>query len=175
MLIVLHLIAAKVLPLPLLYLSAYFERHREEYYDELLAVSRSGEWDPWLEFFLRGVVEQGQDALVRSRALRNLHDRNRTRMQEVGASANALQVVDHLFRDPHPHQPIGRRSARHHAAGREQNPAAAGRPGRGRTGRGVAPPLVRRARCPARRRGAPVRAIGPRLAGPAALSATTTN
>ena len=37
---------------------------------------------------------------MRSRALRNLHDRNRTRMQEVGASANALQVVDHLFATP---------------------------------------------------------------------------
>ncbi len=100
MLIVLHLIANNVLPLPLLYLSAYFERRREEYYDQLLAVSRSGEWDPWLEFFLRGVVEQGEDALVRSRALRNLHDRTRTRMQEVGASANVLQVVDRIFETP---------------------------------------------------------------------------
>ena len=100
MLIVLHLIAAQVLPLPLLYLSAYFERRREQYYDELLAVSRTGEWDPWLEFFLQGVVEQGQDALVRSRALRNLHDRYRSWMQAVGASANVLQVVDHLFATP---------------------------------------------------------------------------
>ncbi|MCY3919716.1 MAG: Fic family protein [Chloroflexi bacterium] len=100
MLIVLHLIAAGVLPLPLLYLSAYFERRREEYYDQLLAVSRTGEWEPWLEFFLRGVVEQGEDALVRSRALRNLHDRTRSRMQESGASANVLQVVEYLFASP---------------------------------------------------------------------------
>ncbi len=100
MLIVLHLIATGVLPLPLLYLSAYFERHREEYYDQLLAVSRSGEWDPWLEFFLRGVVEQGEDALVRSRTLRDLHDRCRNRMQEAGASANVLQVVDRIFETP---------------------------------------------------------------------------
>ena len=100
MLIVLHLIAAGVLPLPLLYLSAYFERRREEYYDQLLAVSRTGEWEPWLEFFLRGVVEQGEDALVRSRALRNLHDRTRSRMLEAGASANVLQVVEYLFASP---------------------------------------------------------------------------
>ena len=100
MLIVLHLIAANVLPLPLLYLSAYFERHRADYYDQLLAVSRTGEWDPWLKFFLQGVVEQGEDALVRSRALRNLHEHHRRRMQDVGVSANVLQVVDHLFATP---------------------------------------------------------------------------
>lgn len=43
-----------LLPSPLLYLSAFFELHRREYYDLLLRVSQKGEWLPWIEFFLRG-------------------------------------------------------------------------------------------------------------------------
>lgn len=54
------------LPEPLLYLSAYFERYRNDYYRLLLAVSQSGKWIDWISFFLRGVAEQSRDALVRS-------------------------------------------------------------------------------------------------------------
>src|SRR5215210_6228035 len=55
LLITLMLIERDLLPEPLLYLSAYFERHRGAYYDHLLAVSQKGEWEGWLLFFLRGV------------------------------------------------------------------------------------------------------------------------
>src|SRR3989304_4458801 len=48
---------------PLLYLSAFFERFRDEYYSRLLDVSKKGEWWKWIEFFLRGVVSQSKDAL----------------------------------------------------------------------------------------------------------------
>ncbi|MBX7237070.1 MAG: Fic family protein [Caldilineales bacterium] len=47
----------KLLPLPLLYLSAYFERHRQPYYDLLFAVSERGVWHEWVVFFLRQMGE----------------------------------------------------------------------------------------------------------------------
>ena len=48
---------------PLLYLSAFFEKYRNDYYSTLLAVSQRGEWRGWIEFFLRGVATQAQDAI----------------------------------------------------------------------------------------------------------------
>ena len=72
LLVTLFLYAEKVLPSPLLYLSAYFERDRDEYYDQLLRVSATGDWQAWIRYFLRGVAEQASDALIRSRRLRDL-------------------------------------------------------------------------------------------------------
>jgi Fic family protein len=57
------------LPLPLLCLSAYFEKHRNEYVDLLAGVSRNGRWDLWIAFFLRGVVEQCDVAIARATQL----------------------------------------------------------------------------------------------------------
>ena len=54
-------------PIPLLYLSAYFEQNRAQYYDQLQAVSERGAWVEWLYFFLLGVAEQAQDAASRAR------------------------------------------------------------------------------------------------------------
>jgi len=73
LLVALLLCQRGVLAKPLLYLSAFFERHRQEYYDLLLAVSRGGEWREWLTFFLRAVAQQSKDAIQRSRRLLELH------------------------------------------------------------------------------------------------------
>jgi Fic family protein len=56
LLITLLLYVEGLLPQPLLYLSAFFERHRQEYYRLLLAVSQSGAWTDWIECFLRGIA-----------------------------------------------------------------------------------------------------------------------
>ena len=65
LLITLLLVKLGVLPSPLLYLSAYFEATREEYYARLLGVTERGEWEEWLTYFLRGVVLQADDAVDR--------------------------------------------------------------------------------------------------------------
>jgi Fic family protein len=54
LLISLLLVNWDLLPLPLLYLSAFFEAHRRDYYDLLRAVSAQGTWSRWVAFFLRG-------------------------------------------------------------------------------------------------------------------------
>lgn len=89
-----------VLRHPLLYLSAWFEQHRQRYYDELYAVSATGDWAPWLRFFLEGVREQAADAVARARRLRDLQEDYRRRLQEIGASGNALQLAEELFTSP---------------------------------------------------------------------------
>jgi len=101
LLLTLLLCTEKVLPQPMLYLSAYFERHRSEYYQRLLAVSQRGEWSAWLSFFLRGVAEQSRDAVQRAEALLNLWQRYRTQLQTARASALVLRLIDDLFSRPY--------------------------------------------------------------------------
>jgi len=85
---------------PLLYLSAYFEKNREQYVDLLLGVSRSGAWQEWIQFFLRGVAFQSQDAILRSQKLLELWLQYRGRMQTARASALGLNLIDALFSTP---------------------------------------------------------------------------
>ncbi len=88
-----------LLPLPLLYLSAFFEGHRDGYYDLLMAVSERGAWRDWVEFFLRGVAEQARDAMGRAKQLQDLQLAWRDRLAGV-RSALPLRLADHLFDSP---------------------------------------------------------------------------
>ncbi len=72
LLVTLLLCQRNVLTKPLLYLSAFFEQHRPEYYELLLKVSSTGAWRKWIEFFLQAVAEQSADAVTRSRRLQEL-------------------------------------------------------------------------------------------------------
>jgi Fic family protein len=99
LLIVLLLCAREVLDKPLLYLSAYFERNREEYYDRLLRVSTHGEWAGWFLFFLRGIVEQSRDAFGRSRELFRLQSKYHG-MIKSKRSALQFRIVDLLVERP---------------------------------------------------------------------------
>lgn len=101
LLIILYLCSMKVLPTPLLYLSAYFESNRDEYYDRLFQVSASGAWEAWLQFFLRGVATEATDAITRSRRLRELHEEYRQLLQKQRASSNLLRLLDSLFFNPY--------------------------------------------------------------------------
>lgn len=89
-----------ILPGPLLYLSAYFEKHRREYYDHLLSVSTNGTWSEWIHFFLKGVTEQSRDAIERSQKLLNLWQEYRNKVQDASSSSRMLTLVDYLFRHP---------------------------------------------------------------------------
>jgi Fic family protein len=100
LLITLLLIEWDLLPLPLLYLSAYFYRHRQDYYDLLITVSEQGAWDAWVAFFLMGIKEQAQDAVTRARQLQDLQEGWRSRLTEVRTSALLLRLADALFESP---------------------------------------------------------------------------
>jgi Fic family protein len=88
-----------LLPQPLLYLSAFFEHHRSDYYDLMLAVSQTGDWEEWISFFLRGIVQQSKDAVSRSTKLQDLRQTYQDRF--VTARTNLLpRFIDYLFHSP---------------------------------------------------------------------------
>ena len=95
LLIPLLFVARGVLPTPLLYLSAYFESTRQEYYEHLLRVTREGEWEAWLVYFLRGVAEQAEDAIRRIRRIDELF--HRWTEQLAGARSANFEKVLELF------------------------------------------------------------------------------
>ena len=101
LLIILLLVHWNLLPLPLLYLSVYFERNRSQYYDLLMAVSQRSAWREWLVFFLRGVMEQAQDAVARAKQLQDLQVAWRHILQKERSTRLMLSTVDLLFEQPY--------------------------------------------------------------------------
>jgi Fic family protein len=100
LLIPLVLASRQVLREPLLYLSVFFERHRRRYYDLLLATSQTGDFDPWLQFFLEGVRVQSTDAEERTIRLLDLQARLREDLLAEHRSATGIRLADSLFNRP---------------------------------------------------------------------------
>ncbi|MGH9607900.1 MAG: Fic family protein [Terracidiphilus sp.] len=99
LLITLFLIERKILPTPLLYLSAFFEATRRDYYDGLRGVSERGAWLDWLEYFLLGIARMPEDALNRATRINDLLAEWRNKV--AGHATNTpLRVVDLLAANP---------------------------------------------------------------------------
>ena len=100
LLVTLLLCQKNVLSKPLLYLSAFFEKHRPEYYELLLNVSQSGQWGKWIEFFLQAVTEQSDDAVSRSRHLLELLRNYSQLAREKHLPPTAGQLIELIFMKP---------------------------------------------------------------------------
>jgi len=90
----------ELLTLPLLSLSAFFERRRQDYYQLLTGVSQRGAWSDWIRFFLSGVAQQSRDAIRRTDALLDLRHSYRKILTSARSSALSLKLVDDLFEYP---------------------------------------------------------------------------
>lgn len=100
LLIVFYLIERGVLQQPLLNLSAYFERERDEYVAALQGVRERGEVDAWLRFFLRGVAEQANAAVSSAEALLQVRGDYRARLREAGARGSVIDAAEGLIGNP---------------------------------------------------------------------------
>ncbi|MGH9160235.1 MAG: Fic family protein [Vicinamibacteraceae bacterium] len=87
---------------PVLYLSHYFKVHRQEYYNRLQAVRDSGDWEGWLEFFLRGVAEVSVEAAETARQILLLREEHRSLIAEsLGrAAGNGHRILQYLYEHP---------------------------------------------------------------------------
>jgi len=100
LLITLFLCEKEYLIYPLLYLSAFFEKNRREYYDRLLAVSQKGAWEDWIKFFLRAVAYQSKDAIDNSKLILSLLEKYRKMLCEKRSSSYALALLEEIFLNP---------------------------------------------------------------------------
>ena len=86
------------LSMPWVYMSAYFERFKDEYIDNLFRVSSEGNWEDWIDFCLRGTISQANDSIRRCEELRNLRDTFHEQA-DVG-SGRAHTIIEDLFTVP---------------------------------------------------------------------------
>jgi Fic family protein len=100
LLIPLYLFSRKLLVRPNFYLSEYLERHRDEYYARLLAISRDGDWTGWIAFFLRALTEQASVNQSRVQAILDLYDRRKNWITEKTHSQYAVRSLDWMFQKP---------------------------------------------------------------------------
>jgi len=85
---------------PLVYVSGYFEQHREVYYDLLYRVSVEGVWTQWVQFFLVAVATQANDAVDRADRLLDLQADLHQRVRRKQSSALLPKLIDELFMSP---------------------------------------------------------------------------
>ncbi len=98
LLITLFLIERGRLSQPLLYLSAYIETHRQEYYDLLQRVRTHGDWNSWLHYFLNGVEETSKQAVRQASELMDLREQLQI---ELRNKPRAVALIDPLFINPY--------------------------------------------------------------------------
>jgi Fic family protein len=115
---------------PWLYVSPFFDRHKDGYIDALFAVSTRGAWQPWLELCLRATIDVCRDAITRCDQLRRLRDEYHAKADQ--ASARMHRLIERLFSNPmirigdaHARRLVSDRQDRHREARRARDPRRA--------------------------------------------------
>ena len=100
MLVPIILYHKKILSQPMFYISAYLERNRDVYYERLLAISREGDWNGWISFFLEALVLQSEENSKKARDILELYNGMKTRIAKITRSQYSIQTIDVLFSSP---------------------------------------------------------------------------
>lgn len=100
MLIPLYLYIAGVLQRPMFYISEYFEKHRDEYYGNLAGISKNGNWQGWIEFFLTAIEIQAKNNIVKVKEISSLYDRMKEDFKEATHSQYYMAALDCFFKRP---------------------------------------------------------------------------
>ncbi len=101
LMITLYLVSKKILKKPVLYLSDFFERHRDTYYDNLMRVRQQDDLDQWSKFFLTGVVETAKNGITTFDNILQLQKQVDQDIQSLGSRAgNAQKVMQQLYKNP---------------------------------------------------------------------------
>ena len=101
LLITFLLCAQKVLREPILYLSLYLKANRSAYYELLDRVRTKGDWEAWLDFFLKGVKETADHAASAARRIVALFGEHQKQIEAIGRpAASVLRVFQHMQRNP---------------------------------------------------------------------------
>lgn len=92
----------KVLRYPLLYLSHYLKKHKQQYYDLLTVVRNEGDWEQWIEFFLKGVLEVSRQAHETAQAIIKFEKEQREILaQKFGPNSSTMHLWGRLFERPY--------------------------------------------------------------------------
>jgi len=101
LLITFYLCQQKALDKPLLYLSGFFKKYRQEYYDRLNAVHEKDDIEGWLKFFIDGVAVTANQAVETSKKIIKLKEEDIKKISTLGRSTpKAILIFHYLFHTP---------------------------------------------------------------------------
>ncbi|MCK4517730.1 Fic family protein [Candidatus Babeliales bacterium] len=84
LLIILLLCEKSLLEEPTLYISLYLKKHRKNYYRLLQQVRENGDWEAWIEFFLEGIIQMAENAVVSVKKLNDLFVKDLKKIETLG-------------------------------------------------------------------------------------------
>lgn len=101
MLITMFLIYKKMLDLPIFYLSAYFRKYQDVYYDKINGY-HNGRVEEWIEFFLDGMIEVLESSIDTCKKIVDLRFDDMKKVQQLGekASKSTTKILDGLYKLP---------------------------------------------------------------------------
>jgi len=85
---------------PMFYISAYFEKDRDAYYNRLTLVSKDKNWTGWCRFFLEAVRSQAEDNHKKAKGILDLYNSMKPRVLAATRSQYAIHALDWIFRQP---------------------------------------------------------------------------
>ena len=101
LLITLYLVDKTILKKPILYLSDFFERNRQYYYDNLMNVRTKNDLKQWFKFFLVGIIETAKNGIETFDAVLKLKKEVEEKIQKNGNRTHFLMsIMDFLYQKP---------------------------------------------------------------------------
>lgn len=101
LLITIYLVSKKILKQPILYLSDFFEKNRQLYYDNLMLARTQNNINQWLKFFLTGIIETARNGVSTFDGILQLQRNLEFKLKSMGSShGNAGKVVDYMYSQP---------------------------------------------------------------------------
>lgn len=100
LIIPLFLFWKRLLVKPSFYMSEYLERNRQQYDDGLLFITEKGDWQRWIEFFLKAIIEQSNTNIGRSGRMLELYKESKEEFREATQSQYAIPALDAFFKNP---------------------------------------------------------------------------
>lgn len=101
LLIPLYLVSKLILQGPVLYLSDFFEKNRQLYYENLMIVRENNTLSQWFKFFLVGIIETSKNGIKTFDSILQLQSKVEAEIQKIGSRAtNAKKVIDYLYKRP---------------------------------------------------------------------------
>lgn len=85
---------------PWLYLSAFFDKYKDEYIGNLFKVSADGDWEGWIVYCLRATIYQAKDAIKRFDKLVALREKYTQSIFQSGGSIRLTSIIEKLFETP---------------------------------------------------------------------------
>jgi len=98
---ILYLILKRHLDTPILYLSSYIIKHKEEYYELLQKVRSSRDWEDWIIFILKGIGETAKETIERVKDIKKLLDETIGKVKSESAKIYSKELIETIFENPY--------------------------------------------------------------------------